>query len=155
MTETMTETRYLQPGWFTRNVFNRAVRRLTRMGLSVAGSRELRVRGRKSGAWRSNPVNPMTLEGVRYLVSPRGATEWVRNLRVAGTGELRVGRRVETFTAEELPDEAKVPILREYLRRWGFEVGAFFPGIDAKKSTDAELAAIAGGFPVFVIQKAG
>jgi deazaflavin-dependent oxidoreductase (nitroreductase family) len=152
-TTTMTETRYLQPGWFTRNVFNRTVRRLTRMGLSVAGSRELRVRGRKSGEWRSTPVNLLTLDGERYLVSPRGITQWARNLRASGTGELRVGRRVETFTAQELADEVKVPILREYLRRWAFEVGAFFPGIDAKKSSDEDLAAIAAGFPVFVIAK--
>ena len=150
----MTEARYLQPGWFTRNVFNRAVRRSTRLGLSVMGSRELRVRGRKSGEWRSTPVNPMIIDGQRYLVSPRGLTQWTRNLQAAGDGELRVGRRVERFTAVALPDELKVPILREYLRRWAWEVGAFFPGISAKKSSDAEIAAIAAGFPVFTIEKA-
>ena len=146
----MTEDRYLQPGWFTRNVFNRTVRRLTRMGISVWGSRELRVQGRKSGEWRTTPVNLLTIDGRRYLVSPRGNTQWVRNLRAAGTGELRVGRRVEAFAGTELGDEVKVPVLREYLRRWKFEVGAFFPGIDAK-STDADLAAIASGFPVFEV----
>jgi deazaflavin-dependent oxidoreductase (nitroreductase family) len=150
----MTETRYLQPGWFTRNVFNRAVRRSTRMGLSIMGSRELRVRGRKSGEWRSTPVNPMVIDGQRYLVSPRGVTQWARNLRVAKAGELQVGRRVETFTAVEVNDEVKVPILRDYLRRWAWEVGAFFPGIDPKKSSDAEIAAIASGFPVFAIETA-
>jgi deazaflavin-dependent oxidoreductase (nitroreductase family) len=150
----MTETRYLEPGWFTRNVFNRTVRRLTRLGLSVMGSRELRVRGRKSGQWRSNPVNLLTVDGQRYLVSPRGVTQWARNLRAAGTGELRVGRRVEVFTALEVADEVKVPILREYLRRWAWEVGQFFPGIDAKKSSDAEIAGIAAGFPVFAVQQA-
>ena len=150
----MTEARYLEPGWFTRNVFNRAVRRLTRMGLSVMGSRELRVRGRKSGEWRSTPVNLLIVDGQRYLVSPRGVTQWARNMRVAGAGELKVGRRVEAFTAIELSDEVKVPILRDYLRRWAWEVGAFFPGIDAKKSSDAEIAAIAEGFPVFAIETA-
>jgi deazaflavin-dependent oxidoreductase (nitroreductase family) len=144
----MTETRYLEPGWFTRNVFNRSVRRLTRLGISVMGSRELSVQGRKSGEWRSNPVNLLTLDDQRYLVSPRGITQWVRNLRVAGTGELRVGRRVETFTAEELPDDAKAPVIRAYLQRWKWEVGAFFPGLSAK-SSDAELTAVASGFPVF------
>src|SRR5437870_1083033 len=49
--------RYLEPGWFTRNVFNRIVVALTRLGVSVRGSRELRVRGRKSGEWRKVPVN--------------------------------------------------------------------------------------------------
>src|SRR5437899_2712956 len=94
---TMNDTRYVQPGWFTRNVFNRTVRRLTRMGISVAGSRELRVRGRKSGEWRSTPVNLLTADGDRFLVSPRGTTQWVRNIRSTGEGELRVGRRVEKF----------------------------------------------------------
>ncbi|MCW2546157.1 MAG: hypothetical protein JWN96_617 [Mycobacterium sp.] len=150
----MTEARYLEPGWFTRNVFNRAVRRLTRLGLSVMGSRELRVRGRKSGQWRSNPVNLLIVDGQRYLVSPRGITQWARNLREAGEGELRVGRRVEAFTATVVGDELKVPILREYLRRWAWEVGAFFPGIDAKKSSDADIAGIAAGFPVFAVEQA-
>jgi deazaflavin-dependent oxidoreductase (nitroreductase family) len=144
----MATDRYLEPGWFTRNVFNRLVRRLTRWGISVMGSRELRVQGRKSGEWRTTPVNLLTVDGDRYLVSPRGVTQWVRNIRVSGTGELRVGRRVEAFRAEELADETKIPILREYLRRWAWEVGAFFEGINAK-SSDEELAAVAGGFPAF------
>jgi deazaflavin-dependent oxidoreductase (nitroreductase family) len=150
----MTEARYLEPGWFTRNVFNRTVRRLTRLGLSVMGSRELRVRGRKRGEWRSTPVNLLIVDGQRYLVSPRGQTQWVRNMRAASGGELQVGRRVEAFTAIEVQDEIKVPILRDYLRRWAWEVGAFFPGIDAKKSSDLEIAAIADGFPVFAIETA-
>lgn len=145
---TMADARYLEPGWFTRNIFNRGVRRLTRMGISVWGSRELRVQGRKSGQWRTTPVNLLTIEGERYLVAPRGVTQWVRNLRALGTGELRVGRRIERFRGEEIADDVKGPILREYVRRWGFEVGAFFEGINAK-SSDEELAAIAGGFPVF------
>jgi deazaflavin-dependent oxidoreductase (nitroreductase family) len=144
----MTETRYVQPGWFTQNVFNRAVRRLTRMGISVAGSRELRVQGRKSGEWRTTPVNLLTLDGDRYLVSPRGTTQWVRNIRSSGAGELRVGRRVEAFRIAELADEVKVPLLREYLRKWGWEVGAFFEGVD-KSASDEQLAEIAPGFPVF------
>lgn len=146
----MSDTRYLAPGWFTRNVFNRSVRGLTRLGISVAGSRELRVRGRVSGKWHSTPVHVMTAGDGRYLVAPRGTTQWVRNLRAAGTGELRVGRRVEAFRAEELPDDAKLPVLREYLRRWGWEVGAFFEGV-TKNSSDAELTGIAPGFPVFRI----
>jgi deazaflavin-dependent oxidoreductase (nitroreductase family) len=146
----MTETRYVQPGWFTRHVFNRSIRRLTRMGLSVAGSRELRVRGRKSGEWRTTPVNLLTLDGERYLVAPRGTTQWVRNLRASGDGELRVGRRTEAFHAAEVADADKTPVLREYLRRWGWEVGAFFEGVD-KNATDADLERIAPDFPVFRI----
>ncbi|MCU1621877.1 MAG: hypothetical protein JWL79_722 [Frankiales bacterium] len=141
-------TRYVQPGWLTRQVFNRTIRRLTRWGISVAGSRELRVRGRVSGEWRSTPVNLLDLEGERYLVAPRGVTQWVRNIRAAGGGELRVGRRTEQFVVTELEDDEKLPVLREYVRRWGWEVGAFFEGID-KHSTNEQLAAVADGFPVF------
>jgi deazaflavin-dependent oxidoreductase (nitroreductase family) len=144
----MDETRYVQPGWFTQHVFNRTLRGLTRMGISVAGSRELRVRGRKSGEWRTTPVNLLTADGDRYLVSPRGTTQWVRNIRSSGQGELRVGRRVEPFRVAELTDEVKVTVLREYLRKWGWEVGSFFEGVD-KNATDGDLARIAPGFPVF------
>jgi len=72
--------------WATRNLLNPAVRFLTRIGISVMGSRELRVRGRKSGDWRTTPVNLMTVDGVQYLVAPRGTTQWVRTLRAAGGG---------------------------------------------------------------------
>jgi deazaflavin-dependent oxidoreductase (nitroreductase family) len=143
-----TTPRYVQPGWFTRHVFNPAVALLTRAGVSVWGSRELRVRGRTSGEWRTTPVNLLTLEGTRYLVAPRGETQWVRNLRVAGTGELRVGKRTETFRATEVADAEKVPILRAYLDRWKAEVGVFFDGTSAK-SPDAELLRIAPDHPVF------
>jgi deazaflavin-dependent oxidoreductase (nitroreductase family) len=144
----MGEQRYLAPGWFTRNIFNRSVRRLTKMGFSVMGSRELSVRGRTSGQWRTTPVNLLTVNGESYLVSPRGNSQWVRNLRAAGDGQLRVGRRTEKFTAQELPDDAKAVVLREYLRRWKWEVGAFFDGLSAE-SSDADLAAAAPGFPAF------
>jgi deazaflavin-dependent oxidoreductase (nitroreductase family) len=96
------QPRYVEPSRSTR-IFNTAVGRLTRMGVSVYGSRVLAVRGRKSGEWRTTPVNPLTIDGQRYLVAPRGNTQWVRNMRVAGGGELRLGRRVEKFTAAELP----------------------------------------------------
>ncbi|WP_067709488.1 nitroreductase family deazaflavin-dependent oxidoreductase [Nocardia yamanashiensis] len=124
---------------------------LPKLGISIAGSRLLAVRGRKSGEWRTTMVNVLTAEdGTRYLVAPRGHTQWVRNLRVAGSGELRLGRKAEPFTAVEVADADKVPVLRDYLKRWGWEVGKFFEGI-TKNATDAELADIAPGFPVFRI----
>ena len=129
---------------------NDLVAAMTRAGISVRGSRVLSVRGRKSGEWRSTPVNPLSYEGRRYLVSPRGQTQWVRNMRVAGGGELRVGRRVEAFTASELPDEQKPALLRVYLRRWKFEVGMFFDGV-GPDAPDAKLLEIAPGYPVFQI----
>lgn len=142
--------RYIEPDAFTKKVFNPLVGWFTRRGLSLMGSRELRVVGRKSGQVRTTVVNLLEVDGQRYLVAPRGTTAWVRNLRAAGEGELRVGRRVEAFRADELPDDVKVPILREYLRKWAWEVGQFFDGVD-KDSSDEELAAIADGFPVFAI----
>jgi len=145
--------RYLEPGWFTRNVFNRTVRRLTRLGVSVRGSRELRVRGRVTGDWHTVPVNLLTLDGDRYLVAPRGQTQWVRNIRAAGGGELRVGRRVEVFRAVEVDDEVKPAILRAYLRRWKAEVGVFFDGV-GPDATDEQLARIAPGYPVFTVEAA-
>ncbi|HET6703764.1 nitroreductase family deazaflavin-dependent oxidoreductase [Amycolatopsis sp.] len=145
----MTDTRYLEPGKPSL-VFNKLVARLTNLGVSVWGSRVLTVVGRKSGEPRSVPVNLLTVDGVRYLVAARGETQWVRNLRAAGQGTLRVGRRVETFTFRELSDDEKPGILRAYLKRWKFEVGAFFDGVDAKAS-DEKLREIAPGYPAFEI----
>ncbi len=145
-----TADRYLMPGRGARTM-NAAIAGLTRLGISVWGSRVLAVRGRSSGEWRTTPVNLLVVDGVRYLVAPRGITQWVRNLRAAGGGELRVGRRVEVFRADELDDDAKPDVLREYLRRWAFEVGVFFDGVSASSSDD-ELRRIAPGYPVFRIR---
>ena len=144
-------THYQQPGFITRRVMNPAVAFLTRRGMSLAGSAVLGVPGRTSGEMRTTPVNPLTLDGTRYLLAARGHTQWVRNLRVSGWAELTVGRRTERVTAREITDPAEiVPILRAYLKVWAWEVGAFFQGVGAD-STDEELAAIAPEHPVFVI----
>jgi deazaflavin-dependent oxidoreductase (nitroreductase family) len=145
------ELRYQRPGWFTRHIFNRAVFGLTKAGLSVWGSRILRVRGRRSGEWRETPVNVLTHDGHRYLVAPRGHTQWVRNLRAAGHGELRLGRRIEPFQATELPDEDKPELLRAYLARWKAEVGVFFGGV-GPESSEADLLRIAPDHPVFRLE---
>jgi deazaflavin-dependent oxidoreductase (nitroreductase family) len=142
--------RYVQPGWFTRTVFNPLIAWLTRAGFSVWGSRELRVRGRTSGEWRTTPVNVLSHDGERYLVAPRGETQWVKNLRVAGDGELRVGHHTDAFRAVEVPDDDKVEILRAYLKRWKLEVGVFFDGVSAT-SPDPDLRRIAPDHPVFRI----
>lgn len=142
--------RYVKPGWFTNHVFNRAVRGLTGLGVSVMGSRILTVRGRRSGQEHSVPVNLLVLDGQRYLVAPRGTTQWVRNLRAAGTGTLRVGRRIDAFRAEELPDAEKEAVLRAYLKRWRAEVGVFFQGVRADSPLE-DLQRIAPDHPVFRI----
>jgi hypothetical protein len=144
-----TTDRYLEPGWFTRNVFNRLMTGLTRLGISLRGARKLAVQGRTTGAWRTVPVNPLELDGHTFLVAPRGQTQWVRNLRAAGGhAELHLGRTIEPISTTEVADADKPPVLREYVRRWKSEVGVFFDGID-ETSSDAELLAIAPGFPVF------
>jgi deazaflavin-dependent oxidoreductase (nitroreductase family) len=144
------EQRFQEPGWFTKNVFNRIVAGLTRLGVSVAGSRVLEVKGRKSGEWRRTPVNLLTHEGDRYLVSPRGNTQWVRNMRASGGGRLVLGRRVEEIRATEVGEEEKPPLLRAYLKKWGWEVGAFFDGVGPDAS-DEELRRIAPDHPAFRI----
>lgn len=144
---------YRRPDWFTKRVFNPAVAALTRAGLSVWGSRILRVRGRKSGEWRSSPVNLLTYEGKRYLVAPRGQTQWVRNLRVTGEGELLLGNKVEPFRAVEISDDEKIPIVRAYLKKWKVEVGVFFQGV-GPDSSESDLRRIAPDHPVFRIEAA-
>src|SRR5579871_6267702 len=106
------QERYIRPDPFTRYVFNPLVLLLTRLGISVYGSRILAVRGRKSGEWRTTPVNLLDFNGQRYLVAPRGVTEWVRNIRVSGTGDLRLGPRRETIKVVELSDAEKPALLR-------------------------------------------
>jgi deazaflavin-dependent oxidoreductase (nitroreductase family) len=140
-------SRHVQPGRWTL-LLNRGVAALARRGISVLGSRMLYVRGRTSGEWRSTPVNLLTHDGARYLVSPRGDTQWVRNLRAAGQGELRLGRQIEAFTATEVPDGDRPAVLRAYLQRWRFEVGAFFDGV-GPDAPDEELRRIAPKHPAF------
>ncbi|MFD3559461.1 nitroreductase family deazaflavin-dependent oxidoreductase [Streptomyces sp. NPDC058686] len=131
--------------------FNGVIGWLARHGVSLMGSAELSVRGRKSGQMQRVPVNPHTYGNAQYIVSARGHSQWVRNMRVAESGELRVGRKVRTFTATEVSDTGqKSAILRSYLERWGWEVNQYFQGVTAK-STDEELTAAAPDHPVFLI----
>ncbi|MEU0524982.1 nitroreductase family deazaflavin-dependent oxidoreductase [Streptomyces niveus] len=130
--------------------FNSLIGSLARRGVSFFGSAELSVPGRKSGRTQRVPVNPFTHEGSQYLISARGHSQWTLNMKAAGGGELRVGRRVRAFTAVEIPDAEKVAVLRGYLKRWGWEVGRFFEGVTAK-SSDEEILAAAPDHPVFLI----
>jgi deazaflavin-dependent oxidoreductase (nitroreductase family) len=139
---------FQRPDWFTKHVFNPIVAGFTRAGVSIAGSRVLEVPGRKTGEPRRTPVNLLTVDGQRYLVAPRGHTQWVRNLRVSGSGRLILGRRSESFTATELPLEDAEPILRAYLRKWKWEVGQFFDGV-GPDAPDEDLRRIAPNHPIF------
>ncbi|MDQ1393727.1 MAG: hypothetical protein QOF30_2704 [Acidimicrobiaceae bacterium] len=146
---------YAAPGWFTRNVFNRAVAGLTRLGVSVLGSRILEVKGRTSGLARRTPVNLLVLDGREYLVAPRGETQWVRNVRAdQGRMALILGRRREERVAHELGQAEAIPVLRAYLKRWKAEVGVFFDGVTAD-SSEAELQQAATKHPVFALDQPG
>ena len=111
--------RYLKPGFVVSRVLNPL---LMRLGLVPT----LAVRGRRSGEWRTVPVNVLQLDGQRFLVAPRGDTQWARNLRAAGRGELRTRSGTEAFTAIEIPDADKPPALDAYLARWGGQVKSQF-----------------------------
>jgi deazaflavin-dependent oxidoreductase (nitroreductase family) len=146
--------RYRRPGWFTQHVLNKMVTTLTRVGISVWGSRVLEVAGRSSGQPRRVPVNLLSLDGGEYLVSARGTGQWVRNVRAAdGRLDLLVGRRRQQWVATELTDDQKPAVLRAYLRRWKAEVGMFFDGVNAESSDD-ELRAIGPNHPVFRLRPA-
>ncbi|MCX4785059.1 nitroreductase family deazaflavin-dependent oxidoreductase [Streptomyces sp. NBC_01221] len=144
----MSQPYYLQGDAFSVRM-NGVIGWLARHGVSLQGSAELSVRGRKSGQPQRIPVNPHTHKGAQYLISARGHSQWVRNMRAAGGGELRAGRKVRTFTAVEIADdEQKALVVRTYLERWGWQVNQYFQGVTAK-STDAELLAACPDHPVF------
>ncbi|MEU9623989.1 MULTISPECIES: nitroreductase/quinone reductase family protein [unclassified Streptomyces] len=150
----MSQPYYLQANAFNVRL-NSVIGRLARHGVSFLGTAELSVRGRKSGQMQRIPVNPHSYEGAQYLISARGHSQWVRNMRVAGGGELRVGRKIRAFTAVEIADDAqKALVVRAYLERWGWEVNQYFQGVTAK-STDAELLAACPDHPVFRITVEG
>jgi len=140
---------YRAPGWFTRNVNNRAVAFATRHGLSLWGGRVLEVPGRTTGQPQRIPVNLLDLDGEQHLVSARGNGQWVRNVRANdGRLSLRVGHRRTEYVAVEVFGHDRIQVLRAYLAKWKAEVGMFFDGADGNSSDD-ELAAIAPKHPVF------
>jgi len=110
--------RYLAPGGFMKF----ANRLVSLFGFASV----LAVRGRTSGEWRTVPVNVLELEGTRYLVAPRGETQWVRNLRAVGEGELRRRGKAERFRAVEVPDQDKPRLIEAYLARWGAQSRSYF-----------------------------
>ncbi|MGE2729051.1 nitroreductase family deazaflavin-dependent oxidoreductase [Mycolicibacterium vaccae] len=132
----------------TARAFNTLIRRLAERGVSIQGSTAVQVRGRKSGRPHRIVVNLLTVEGRRYLVSPRGDSQWARNVRAAGEVEVGARGHAHRHRAVELPDDAKPPLLRAYLRRWYWQVKGHTGGL-TPDSTDTELRAAAGSIPVF------
>ncbi len=150
----MNQSFYNEPSGSTA-AMNGVVRFLANLGVAPAGAHTLRVVGRKSGNVQEVPVNLLEQDGAFFLVSPRGNTQWVRNLRAAGELELRRGRRVTRYRATEVGDGAKVPVLRGYLTKWIKQVRNLLPAPVDGSSPDAELADIAPKLPVFALTPVG
>ena len=133
---------------------NTLVRWLAEAGISLAGTRALRVRGRKSGQAHKVVINVLTVGDVDYLVSPRGNTQWARNVRAAGAVEMGPGLRRRKLRATEVPDEAKPELLRRYLDRWYWEVKGHMAGL-TPDSSDEQVRAAAPSIPVFALTADG
>jgi hypothetical protein len=131
---------------------NAVIRWLAEAGVSIMGSHALRVRGRKTDEMRGVVINLMTVDGVDYLVSPRGNTQWARNARAAGEVEVGPSWRSRRAEIVEVSDEAKVPLLKQYLDRWFWEVKGHVGGL-TPQSTPDEMAAVAPSIPVFALAK--
>lgn len=140
-------TRYEEPNRAARAA-NTVIRWLAELGVSIAGTRALRVKGRKSGKQRAVVINLLTVDGVDYVVSPRGNTQWARNVRAAGVVEMGPRWRTEPITISEVADDAKPELLRRYLGRWYWQVKDYVVGL-TPESGDDELRAAAPQIPVF------
>lgn len=140
-------TQYQEPNRLAR-AGNAVIRGLAELGISIAGTRALRVRGRKSGKSRAVVINLLTVDGVDYLVSPRGETQWARNVRAAGVVEVGPRWRSKLNQVSEVADAAKPDLLRRYLDRWYWQVKDYVGGL-TPESTDEQMLATAPSIPVF------
>ncbi|WP_428339145.1 nitroreductase/quinone reductase family protein [Mycobacterium sp.] len=126
------------------------IRWLADAGISIAGTRALRVRGRTSGRVRSVVVNVLTVGDVDYLVATRGNTQWARNVRAAGVVEVGPIWRRRSLRATEVADAAKPELLTRYLSRWYWEVKGHIAGLTPDSDED-QLRAAAPSIPVFAL----
>jgi deazaflavin-dependent oxidoreductase (nitroreductase family) len=115
-----------QPATFDRAI-NKLFGLLVGLGLGLPHNYLLQVRGRKSGRVYSTPVDVLSRDDKRYLVAPRGYTQWVRNAIAVGTVSLKKGRRSEEFGIRILSDDEKPQILKSYLDRYKLTVQRYFP----------------------------
>ena len=143
----MTEVKAFQRPSRIEALFNRLIGMLVALGMGPQYMRVLDVRGRKSGRIFSTPVNLLELNGVQYLVAPRGNTHWVRNTRVAGRVRLRRGRRSFNYRVEEIPSQERPDVLKEYLTKYAREVQRYF-SVEAGAAREAFLT-IAAEHSVF------
>ncbi|HYB83059.1 MAG TPA: nitroreductase/quinone reductase family protein [Mycobacterium sp.] len=133
---------------------NAIIRWLAELGISIAGTRAMRVRGRKTGKQRAVVINLLTVDGVDYLVAPRGNTQWARNVRAAGIVEVGPRWRRQRARVSEVDDAAKPELLRRYLARWYWQVKDYVGGL-TPDSSDEQLRAAAATIPVFKLAAAG
>jgi deazaflavin-dependent oxidoreductase (nitroreductase family) len=141
--------RYDEPDRAARTA-NALIRLLAELGISIAGTKSLRVRGRKTGKSRGVVVNVLTVDGVDYLVSPRGTTQWVRNVRAAGVVDVGPRWHRRQLSTTEVADSAKTDLVRRYLDRWYWEVKGHIAGL-TPDSDDDEVRAAAPSIPVFAL----
>jgi len=128
-------------------IFNKALGVLVGLGLGPRSYYLLQVRGRKTGRLYATPVNPVEVQGMRFLVAPRGRTQWVRNAEVAGAITLKQGRHRWGFRLRPVPEREKPPVLRAYLDRFRLTVQRYFP-VPAGSPPEA-FTGIVERYPVF------
>jgi deazaflavin-dependent oxidoreductase (nitroreductase family) len=127
--------------------FNRIFGFLVGLGLGFSYNYLLQVRGRKSGRLYSTPIDLLEFEGKRFLVAPRGRTQWVRNAEAAGEVTLKKGRTQQRFRLRPIPDANKPEILKAYLDNFKREVQRYFP-VPAGSPVQA-FGEIAQSYPAF------
>jgi deazaflavin-dependent oxidoreductase (nitroreductase family) len=128
-------------------IFNRIFGFLVGLGLGFSYNYLLEVRGRKTGKLYSTPINLLEWNGKKYLVAPRGRTQWVRNAEAASEVTLKKGSKRQNFRLRPLPDTERPVILKAYLDTFRREVQRYFP-LPAS-SPEKDFAAISGSYPVF------
>jgi len=128
-------------------LFNRTFGFLVGLGIGPAHIYVLEVRGRKSGKLFSTPVDLLNLNSKRYLVAPRGRTQWVRNAEAAGEITLKKGSKRQKYGLRPLSDVEKLPVLKAYLDGFKKEVQRYFP-VPAGSPSDA-FAEVASSYPAF------
>ena len=126
---------------------NRTFGFLIGLGIGPSHIYVLRVRGRKSGRIYSTPVDLLELGGKRFLVAPRGRTQWVRNAESAGQVTLKKGRMQQDFRLRTISDADKPEILKAYLDSFRREVQRYFP-VPAGSPGEA-FSQLAPNYPAF------
>jgi deazaflavin-dependent oxidoreductase (nitroreductase family) len=137
----------VRPPWWLKYV-NKVMIGVAHLGINF-GPVVLTVPGRKSGKPRSTPVTPMTVDGKEYIVGGLPGSDWSANVRAAGEGTLRRGRRTERVRLVEMSVEEARPLLREFPIKVPTGVGFIKnAGLVTGPNPD-EFEALAGKCPVF------